>query len=508
MVSTMTFQVPIKLSSRNPGDSYPHDLQLYRNVPFGEITLEELQEISETRLKVLSLVERIHLQKLTMSVSQRRVALIEELYKQGLNEFGRLIKSSGCKSCTDMDIRIRRRDHISHFMLRSTVVFNESKKRWFFKQEARLFKWRFSSLDNEGIRQFMHINNFNFSPISQNEKENIGEHLHMSSPNINDIDNTQFYRIPFFHIANLIRKRKVFVMQGEAFVPEQEMAFVFVSYFRRTLISSFEVAREARANLYNDERFTHIFAYLENNILTQNTVSVREQEMQQYISLDKLDELAETSYPLCMRVLHKALRKNHHLTHGGRIQYCLFLKGMGLSLSDAMTFWKNEFMKIMDDTAFKEHTYYIRFNYGKEGSRRDYQPYKCLRILESIVGPRDYHGCPFKHMLHDTFEEELTNCGFNASERSAIMKLSKDGQYFAACNKYYEIKHDCLNDTLFEHPNIYFNESMKHRTAYHYGEIYLILYISNNLLFCINFKIILKLKARKQEMQFSQNQNI
>ena len=63
----------------------------------------------------------------------------------------------------------------------------------------------------------------------------------MSSPNINDIDNTQFYRIPFFHIANLIRKRKVFVMQGEAFVPEQEMAFVFVSYFRRTLISSFEV---------------------------------------------------------------------------------------------------------------------------------------------------------------------------------------------------------------------------------------------------------------------------
>jgi len=51
MVSTMTFQVPIKLSSRNPGDSYPHDLQLYRNVPFGEITLEELQEISETRLK-------------------------------------------------------------------------------------------------------------------------------------------------------------------------------------------------------------------------------------------------------------------------------------------------------------------------------------------------------------------------------------------------------------------------------------------------------------------------
>ncbi|XP_018304460.1 DNA primase large subunit isoform X2 [Mycetomoellerius zeteki] len=463
----MTFQVPVKLSSRNPADLYPHDLQLYQNVPFGEITLEELQEISETRLKVLSLVERIHLQKLTMSVSQRRVALVEELCKQGIDEFARLINSSGCKSCTDMDIRVRRRDHISHFMLRSTVAFNEFKKSWFVKQEARLFKWRFTSLDNEGIRQFMCINNFDFRPISQNEKEKIREYLQMSSPNINDVDNTQFYRIPFFHVANLIRKRKVFVMHGEAFVPKQEMAFVFVSHFRRILISSFEVAREARANLYNDERFTHIFAYLE-NILTQSTVFTREQGMQQYTSLNQLDELAETSYPLCMRVLHKALRKNHHLTHGGRIQYCLFLKGMGLSLSDAMTFWKDEFMKIMDDTAFKEYKYYIRFIFGKEGSHRDYQPYKCLRILKSIIGPRDYHGCPFKHMLHDILEDELTDCGFNALERSEIMKLSKDGQYFAACNKYYEIKHDCFNDTLFEHPNIYFNESMKHRTACHH----------------------------------------
>lgn len=43
------------------------------------------------------------------------------------------------------------------------------------------------------------------------------------------------------------------------------------------------------------------------------------------------------------------------------------------------------------------------------------------------------------------------------------MKLSKDGQYAAACNKCYEIKYSCFNDTLFKHPNIYFNESMKHR---------------------------------------------
>jgi len=114
---------------------------------------------------VLTLVERIHLRKLTMSISQRKVALVEELLKEGMNEFARLISSPGYKSHTNTDIRTRKRDHISHFVIRSAVAFNKHKKRWFFKQEARLFKWRFSSLDNEGIRQFMRINNFHFIPV-------------------------------------------------------------------------------------------------------------------------------------------------------------------------------------------------------------------------------------------------------------------------------------------------------------------------------------------------------
>lgn len=100
-----------------------------------------------------------------MSVSQRRAALVEELLNKGMDEFARLVDSPGCRSYTDMDIRIRRRDHISHFILRSAVAFNMFKKRWFFKQEARLFKWRFSSLDNKGIGQFMCVNNFNFIPV-------------------------------------------------------------------------------------------------------------------------------------------------------------------------------------------------------------------------------------------------------------------------------------------------------------------------------------------------------
>lgn len=46
-----------------------------------------------------------------------------------------------------------------------------------------------------------------------------------------------------------------------------------------------------------------------------------------------------------MRQLHRALRDSHHLRHGGRMQYGLFLKGIGLTLEQALEFWKKEFIR-------------------------------------------------------------------------------------------------------------------------------------------------------------------
>jgi DNA primase large subunit len=78
--------------------------------------------------------------------------------------------------------------------------------------------------------------------ISQNEKKNIEEYLQTSSSRIINIDNTHFYKVPFSHIISLVKKRKVFLMHGEAFVPEEEMVYLFVCYFKKALISGFEVS--------------------------------------------------------------------------------------------------------------------------------------------------------------------------------------------------------------------------------------------------------------------------
>ena len=49
-----------------------------------------------------------------------------------------------------------------------------------------------------------------------------------------------------------------------------------------------------------------------------------------------------------MRHLHETLRATHHLKHGGRMQYGLFIKGIGVTLEHSLKFWRDEFTKALD----------------------------------------------------------------------------------------------------------------------------------------------------------------
>ena len=105
-------------------------------------------------------------------------------------------------------------------------------------------------------------------------------------------------------------------------------------------------------------------------------------------------QLAKESFPLCMRQLQDTLAEAHHLKHGGRLQYGLFLKGIGLTLQESMLFWKNEFLKVMTADKFdKEYSYNVRHSYGQEGRRKSYDAYNCVRIITSNApSTGDAHG--------------------------------------------------------------------------------------------------------------------
>ncbi len=104
---------------------------------------------------------------------------------------------------------------------------------------------------------------------------------------------------------------------------------------------------------------------------------------------EMVDELAHKHFPMCMRNLHENLKRNHHLKHFGRLQYGLFLKVgsmchrkkasynfctqvLGLSVEEALTFWRRSFSGFTDDQFNKHYKYNIRHSYGLEGRRANY----------------------------------------------------------------------------------------------------------------------------------------
>ena len=91
------------------------------------------------------------------------------------------------------------------------------------------------------------------------------------------------------------------------------------------------------------------------------------------------------AFPLCMKSMQCALTDSHHLKYKARLQYGLFLKGIGLSMEDAIRYFRGEFVRgPVDPEKFdKEYTYGIRYNYGKG---MDTTPiFSCFTVSEVVL---------------------------------------------------------------------------------------------------------------------------
>ena len=437
-------------------DIYQHDLQMYDFPPNGEIPFVEFQQLGMDRLKLLQHVESNALRTDAKSVHDRKQNLSTALVKDGLKQFARLLHGKDSKSTTEADLQFRKKDHISHFIMRLSYCQDPERQTWFINQEVELFKLRFSSLEKEGIEKLLSMHNIDCKQITQEEKDNIREELGSSTWKVLSIDTTEFYKVPFQRVTDLVRSRKVYLSQGIAYVPQSDLVSLFVSYFRKSLYDGMEYAVNYVSNICDDERLMSFLKSLPvafsgmTRVVWTTTAT----------PIDKLDELSKSSYPLCMRVLHEALTTQHHLRNSGRIQYGLYLKGLGVTLEDALHFWKTQFSKKIDPDKFdKQYAYSIRHTFGKEGKQTSYTPLGCPKIISSAVGPGEYHGCPYRHMDQESLKLKLSGYGIPPISVNEIADLSKDGHYLIACTTYFNVLHNRLPDKPIIHPNGYFIES-------------------------------------------------
>ncbi|KAK2181133.1 hypothetical protein NP493_409g01000 [Ridgeia piscesae] len=433
-------------------ESVHSKLQFYRYPPTGTLSLQEFEDIALERLKVLKAVETVGLRHIKGSEEYRN-----EMEKV-LRSFPGGVARAVCRAkCDPGDVR---KDHISHFILRLAYCRMEELRRWFIAQELDLFRFRFQNENKENVKLFLENNNLNYDLVSASEKEDHRSELVACGIQGHLIEFSDIYKVEFYDVLDLIQRRKVYVSRGFAYVPHIDLVTLVLSEFRSQLSHALTIASRALPNLEEDNRLLPMLASMSKSYLGQDygkKTSVGQ------ITADMIEMLSRTSFPMCMQELHQNLRQHHHLRHWGRQQYGLFLKGIGLSLEEALKFWRSEFTKMMDGDKFdKQYTYNIRHNYGKEGKRADYTPYSCVKIITTnapAVG--DYHGCPFRHVDVAILRQKLQAKRIPESGVNEIVSLVKGSHYQVACGKYFMLTHNTGHDFSPNHPNEYFDESQK-----------------------------------------------
>lgn len=177
----------------------------------------------------------------------------------------------------------------------------------------------------------------------------------------------------------------------------------------------------------DDDRIENLLSHIHTAYIGKN---YDVDESKNPIMIDNLDKYSRKHFPMCMRHIHEVFKIEHHLKHQCRLQYGLFLKGIGVTFEDAMLFFKTEFTKIMDQDKFdRNYSYNIRHQYGKAGRMTSYSPFGCIKIISENVGPGQQHGCPFKHWDANALMKKLTDYGisfegiFNVGERIYTLYL-------------------------------------------------------------------------------------
>jgi DNA primase large subunit len=181
------------------------------------------------------------------------------------------------------------------------------------------------------------------------------------------------------------------------------------------------------------------------------------------LTADSVSHFAINYFPLCMLEIHDALKKNHSLKHWGRLQFGMFLKGVGLDVKETIRLFTNELKKTgKGEKQVKEYVYYIEHMYGIQGKKTDYTPWSCQKIMgKASPAMNESYGCPFVY-YSDKALIDLLKAKKNLSEDEINRVLeSKKIEPSLACRKVFELTHPGveMNKGIGKHPNGYFKSS-------------------------------------------------
>jgi DNA primase large subunit len=450
---------------------------VYDKPPQGELSLHEFEQFALDRMRVLKAIDAAKAKGMKPAELKET---IDKLCLQYLPLRDIVLME------LEEDLR---KDQISHFILRMAYSRTEELRRWFLRQEEALFKHRFNALDADARTQAMRMLQQGgivrgeevLSTITEEAWTIHQEQLLAVFGNMRMNDDSSkdpvyfhttkqpwnhIYKVPFEQVIDLVAQRRVFLSDGEAFVHSRDLSSAVLTSFRSRL--SRNLTENARA--FHDkseeeiERLGPLLQNLTNAYLGPAFASGNASAGR--ITLDQLPAVMNNSAPLCMRSPYQILADHHHLKHDARMQFGLFLKGIGVTMEDSLAFWREAFMKggMTSEKFDKQYAYNIRHNYGAEGKRTNYTPFSCVKIINATpMGDLAGHGCPYKHWDAGRLHRELSSMRLSPTVVSDVIDKAKNHHYQVACMKVYEALHPTASiEEGLNHPNQYFQASLEY----------------------------------------------
>ncbi|KAK2466981.1 hypothetical protein APHAL10511_001239 [Amanita phalloides] len=425
--------------------TYPHRLSFYDRPPTFDVTVEEFETSALDRLRILAEIE-------SSAARNKSWAELKDFIDNQCKKYLPLDPNArrGEDSIKDIRDAERRKDHISHFVLRLAFCRSEDLRRRFVKAETTLFKIRYDK-DQDSRAGLLLSRNFDWLPVDEREKEVHKQDLvslHYKGTDDDDMKqkwftNAKFHKVRWTRVPDLVEKRSILLKNGWAYVPEIEQASMVYHEFEVHLEKAMEVTARALPRLDEDTRLLPILENLSKGFIAGVSSETYDPSSHQRdeITAEMVDDLAKQHFPMCMRTLHEKLRRDDHLKHYGRLHYGLFLKVLGLSVEEAIVFWMKS-LKVADDKFNKEHKYNIRHSYGLEGKRANYPAKSCVQLLTCGTAEP---GCPYRQYSRENLSTALVQLysgqGVTTGDVVELMGMVKGGHYHAACTRVFEITH-------------------------------------------------------------------
>ncbi|KAF7301856.1 Rsec15 protein [Mycena indigotica] len=443
------------------GPRYPYRLNFYDTPPLYDVTIEAFESAALNRLRVLAEIESSAARDRKWDETKTVIIAQCEKYLP--------LKSAGALN-VDLDEQ-RRTDQLGHFVLRLAFCRSEELRRRFVKAETTLFKIRYETDDSVERQKFLGSRNFNWVAVGDQEKAEHQQSLltYYNTKN-DDFAREKYFKVRWTRVPDLVDRRRVFLKGGWAYVPGKEQSSIIYQEFETHLEKDLMVTARYMPRLDEDTRLKGVLDNLSQGFLAGVSSEWNSSPMDanvQGIKAEMVDELAAKHFPMCMRNSHQKLRADHRLNHFGRLQYGLFLKVLGLSIEEAIVFWRKSFDRITDDTFNKMYKYNIRHSYGLEGKRANYPAKTCQQILTSGGDP----GCPYRHFSVDNLRSALVSAyGLSSADLHDVMNQVKNNHFHVACTRVYEITHASSgvkrgdgvgSGESVTHPNQYAAKSME-----------------------------------------------